>query len=90
MKYLYNEESPAEKKRLVFALGEQEALLIFGMLENAVKYTPKTFETQFDVARIHDMYYCLRPLAIKLNKLDYTENKPKKINLGEDSPKGEK
>ena len=74
MKYDYTEESPAGKKRLVFKLGDQEAIIIFELLQKAKHYMPRTPETRFDNARINDMYSTLQPLIEKLKKLDYSEN----------------
>lgn len=73
MKYLYEEKSSSGKPYLTFALGHQEALILFGLLSKAKQYIPKTFETQFDCARIGAMIGTLVPLVPRLNRLDYTE-----------------
>lgn len=84
MRYLYDQVAGNGKPRLVFALGEQEAIIIFGLLEKANKYMPKTPETQFDHARIKNMYEELRPLAKEINRTDfrYHENEPRPVKPG--------
>lgn len=79
MKYIYDEEASDGHKRLVFALGHQEAIIIYELLLNAKRYMPKTPETQFDRARINNMQSELVSLMKKLTKLDYTENDSKKL-----------
>lgn len=84
MRYLYKEQSGNHKTLLTFALGHQEALIIYALLGKAKKYMPKTFETQFDQARINAMYNTLQPLMKELRKLDYTENEAKVVEQGEE------
>lgn len=78
MKYVYNEPHSDNSKgeRMVFALGKQEAILIYGLVVKAIMYMPKTPETMYDLARLRNMQQELHPLVKKLSNNDrrYVEN----------------
>lgn len=74
MRYIEDEIAGDGDKRLVFALGKQEAIIIYSLLQKARIYMPKTPETRYDHARINNMCQELHPLVKKLSRLDYTEN----------------
>lgn len=55
MKFIKKDESGQGKTVCLFALGKEEARILLSLLDNAHKWTPWTFRTSPDKARVNNM-----------------------------------
>lgn len=60
MKFIKEELSGSQHPRYMFALGKNEAIILYRALWNAWRWTPKTIETETTIARIKGMIKTMR------------------------------
>ncbi|MCP6727354.1 MAG: hypothetical protein KJI69_05095 [Patescibacteria group bacterium] len=55
MRFIQEQISGQEKTRYIFAFGKEEATILHALIVKAIRYMPRTMETQATEARMRNM-----------------------------------